>query len=166
MTMLENLTVIPDKPGILGDWTWLTGTGKRPLLLTAAGDAFVQDQGDGSVHFLNVSTAQIFQVAESAQAFDALLADPAFVEEYLCPHFVDHLRTLGKVLKRNQIYSYRVPLSLGGEVSADNVDVTNLEVHFSIAGQIARQIAGLPSGTPITGIRIAPPSPKPWWKFW
>jgi hypothetical protein len=168
--MLPYLTVdlndAERRTGLLDDWTWLLGPEKSPLLLTVSGDAFVLDVRDETVHFLNVSAGEVFQIAQTREAFKALLDDPAFVEEYLCLHFVEHLRARGMVLKRNEIYSYRLPLSLGGEVSADNIDMVDAEVHFSIAGQIARQIADLPEGAPITKLDLNMPKKKPWWKFW
>jgi hypothetical protein len=168
--MLDKLTVTLRDPerqaDILSDWTWLIGSAKRPLLLTAAGDAFVQDLGDGSVHYLNVNAGQVSRIAETTQAFEHLLHDAVFVDAYLCPHLVDDLRRRGMVLKQNEIYSYRIPLALGGKVGADNIDIANAEVHFSIAGQIARQIVDLPAGTPIRKIDVGMPRVKPWWKFW
>jgi len=168
--MLPDLTVDLKDPerstGLLDDWAWLLGPEKRPLLLTASGDAFVLDVRDETVHFLNVSAGKVFQIAQTREAFKTLLDDTAFVEEYLCPYFIEHLRARGMVLKRNEIYSYRLPLSLGGEVSADNIDMVDAEVHFSIAGQIARQIADLPEGTPIAKLDLKIPKKRSWWKFW
>ena len=80
--MLAHLSVeledLERRTGLLDDWTWLIGPEKRPLLLTAAGDAFVQDVRD----------------------------------------------------------------------------------------EIARQIADLPEGAPITKLDLKMPKKKPWWKFW
>lgn len=168
--MLEHLTVaLPSsasKDRILSDWTWLIGAQKQPFLLTAAGDAFVQDTSDGSIHFLDVGAGQLIRIADSAQAFEHLLGDRAFVDGYLCPDLVGLLRAKGMVLQPGQIYSYRVPPALGGERTLENIETSSVGVHFSIAGQISRQIAGLPVGTPITNIEIKLPGEKPWWKFW
>lgn len=168
--MLENLTVAlkdpESKTGILDDWTWLIGREKRLVLLTAAGDAFVRDFNDGAIHFLNVSAGELVRIAETIEAFHKLLMDAEFVDEYLCPDFVEHMRAHGMVLKRDEIYSYRHPLSLGGEVTLENIEIANVEVHLAIAGQIARQIADLPDGARITKLDIKLPRNKPWWKFW
>ena len=42
-------------------------------------------------------------------------------------------------------------------MALDNAGVADLEVHFSITGQLHRQIAELPEGTPIESIRIDEP---------
>jgi hypothetical protein len=70
---------------------------------------------------LDVSAGRLSRIAESAQAFEKMLTDPAFVEDYLCLQFVEHLGVQGMVLKQNQIYSYRVPLALGGEARRKTV---------------------------------------------
>lgn len=168
---LDQLVVTHNMPktgsDILDEWTWLIGKEKRPVLITARGDAFIQDLRDGTMHFLNVGAADVSPVAETAEAFDTLLADPAFVTAYLRTEQVDMLRRQGKVLSKNQVYSLRIPLSLGGDTTVDNIEATDVMLHFSIAGQIERQIADIPEGAPISGIKInGMRSTQPWWKFW
>ncbi len=51
-----------DRNTLLEDWQWLIGPSKLPILLTA-GDAFVQDADDGTVHFLDVGVGQMHPVA-------------------------------------------------------------------------------------------------------
>jgi hypothetical protein len=55
------------------------------------------------------------------------------------------------------VFSFRTPPALGGEVAVENVEPADLEVHLSTTGQIHRQIADLPEGTPIPQIRIDDP---------
>lgn len=175
--MLEPLSITTDllvvrlspeaKETVLGEWKWLVGEKTRPLLATACGDVFIENLLDGTIHFLNVSASELSLVAESRQAFEILLTEPSFVEAYLHPERVDMLRGKGLILKKDQIYSFSTPLSLGGQISADNIEITDVEVHFSIAGQIECQIADVPIGTPISGIKIKRmPRKKSWWKFW
>lgn len=152
---------------ILDEWTWLIGIEKRPLLVTACGDVFIEDLLERTIHFLNTSAPDLSIVTETRQRFELLLAEPSFVETYLHPDRVEMLRGKGLFLKKDQIYSFSTPLSLGGLISADNIDITNVEVHFSVAGQIECQIADIPVGMPVTGIKInRMPSKKRWWKFW
>lgn len=152
---------------ILDEWTWLVGLKKRLKLVTACGDIFFEDELKGTIHFLDVSTPEITPVAETKQAFELLLTERAFIQTYLHPDRVEMLRARGLFLKENQVYSFCTPLSLGGQISAENIDVTDVEIHFSIAGQIESQIADIPLGTPVTGIRFADaPHAKSWWKFW
>jgi hypothetical protein len=168
---LENLLIWPGdlscQANMLDEWTWLIGSQKRPFLFSAFGDAFVQDMHDGAIEFLDVSAAHLSRIAETAEAMEKLLCDPAFVETYLRPHIVEDLRSRDRLLKPNQIYSLRIPRSLGGDVTLENIEIIDVEVHFSITGQIERQIADFPEGTAISGFKFEGlRKAKPWWRFW
>lgn len=168
MTDLLVATISPKaKASILAEWSWLIGIEKRPILVTACGDVFIEDSLEGAIHFLDVSVPELSLVAETKQAFEMLLAEASFVETHLHPNRVKMLRAKGLLLKKDQVYSFCTPLSLGGQISAENIDITDVEVHFSVAGQIECQIANIPLGAPITAIKIERlPSTKSWWKFW
>ena len=166
----DSLFVDVAEPGpssqLLDDWAWLLGAGMRPLRFTACGDVFLHDTRDGATHFLDVNGARLFRVADSEQDFEEKLADPAFIGDYLAPEMVDALRRRGMLLGQHEIYSYRVPLALGGEASMENIDITDLAVHLSLTGQIACQLKDVPDGAPIGKLDIRLPSRKPWWRFW
>jgi hypothetical protein len=152
---------------ILDEWTWLVGNEMRPLLVTACGDVLIEDLLARTIQFLDTSAAELSVVAETRQRFEMLLAEPSFVETYMYPDRVEMLRGKGLCLKKDQVYSFAVPLSLGGQISAANIDITDVKAHFAVAGQIECQIAELPAGTPVTGIKInRMPSKERWWKFW
>ncbi|QSI76646.1 T6SS immunity protein Tdi1 domain-containing protein [Niveibacterium microcysteis] len=152
---------------VLEDWVWLIGNRKLPILLAAAGDAFVQDTEDGTIHMLDVAAGKSGLVAQSAKEFQSLLSDREFVGQYLCVQLVGDLRMKGLVLKPRQIYSFIKPPLLGGEYSLDNIEACDIEVHYSLNGQIARQVSALPPGTPISNITIVDkPKKKPRWRFW
>lgn len=155
-----------ERSELLENWTWLTGPGLHPLLFTACGDVFLRDVGDGAVHFLDVNGAQLSRIADTVQGFEEKLADPAFIDDYLGPRLVEALRRRGKLLAAQRVYSFRVPLALGGEVTVENVDVVDLAVHMSLTGQIAHQLKDVPDGAPVGKLEIRLPSSRPWWKFW
>ncbi len=145
-----------DRETLLEDWQWLIGPARLPILLTACGDAFVQDVSEGTVHFLDVGAGTIQQVAESGKEFQSLLSDRDFVMGFFRVQLVSELRVSGRVLKAGQIYSFKTPPFLGGEYAASNVEPTDIEVHFSLLGQIREQVTGLPEGTKIKGFTIKP----------
>ncbi|GAA3375492.1 hypothetical protein GCM10020367_43510 [Streptomyces sannanensis] len=60
----------------------------------------------------------------------------------------------------DQVVGYKVPLSLGGEDSVANMELTARRVYFELSTQIALQIRDLPEGTPISGVTVAPPEPE------
>ena len=167
---LDDLTVNfehLDRATLLEDWEWLIGKTKPPILISAFGDAFLQDAGDGTVHLLDVGANQIGFIAESVDEFKELLSDRNFVGKYFNVQVIGDLRLKGLVLKPRQIYSFITPAVLGGQYALDNIEIADIAVHFSIAGQIGRQVKDVPPGTPIKSIAIEEsPKLKRGWRFW
>ena len=154
---LDDLTVNfrhLDRANLLSDWRWLTGQAKLPIMLTAAGDAFLQDAGDGSVHFLDVTAGQLVLAADSLEAFNALLKDRAFVMDRFSVELIADLRQQGHTLSAGQIFSFKTPPVLGGTYALDNFEPTDIEVHFTVLGQIHEQVSKLPPGTAVKGVHI------------
>lgn len=143
-----------NQEAILSDWQWLIGTRKLPILLTASGDAFVQDVDDGSVHLLDTLDGKLQRVADSVDEFRPLLSDKQFVVTHFAVQMVGDLRSSGCALQRGQIYSFKHPPVLGGEIDADNIEASDIEVHFSVSGQIHRKVSGLQPGTSIEKVTI------------
>ena len=154
---LNDLTVgfshVP-RETLLEDWVWLIGSRKFPILITALGDAFVQDADDGSVHLLSAGPGTLSKVADNADTFRQRLTDKAFVVDNFVPDILVQLRNSGALLKSGQVYSFRVPPALGGEYVPANLQPPDLSVHFSLLGQIHRQARHLPEGTPMSGVRF------------
>ena len=144
-----------DRETVLHDWRWLIGSSKLPILLTAAGDAFVQDAEDGTVHFLGVSAGQLHPVAGSAEELRSLLANEDFVVSHFAVQMIGALMQAGKRLEADQIYSFEVPPVLGGQYALENVEVTDIAVHFSVAGQIHDKVRNLPPRTPINRFTVS-----------
>lgn len=146
---LQDLTVNIDhidRETLLEDWRWLIGASRLPILVTASGDAFVQDAADGSVHVLDTGAGTLTRVADSADAFRALLADRDFVADHLAVQMVGDLLQAGVRLAPGQVYSFRKPPVLGGAYELDNVEPTDMDVHFSLTGQIHEQTRTPPAG--------------------
>ena len=53
-----------------------------------------------------------------------------------------------------QCYSYKLPPILNGPIEPSNIEPADLPVHFSLLGQIHRQVKDLPEGTPIHEFKI------------
>ena len=62
----------------------------------------------------------------------------------------------GMNLKENQVYSYKRMPILNGDYSLENFEMTDISVHFSMTGQICRQVKDLPEGTRINKVVITP----------
>lgn len=148
---LKDLTVNfegVDSTRLLEDWKWLLPTGARPVLVTAMGDVFVQAES-GSVHFLDTYAGSVAKVSDDGDEFRALLRDVDFVTDHMYPDRFAELVDAGMVLQPGQCYDFKFPGVLGGEDAVENMEMTDLVVHFSIMGQIHEQVKDLPEGTPI-----------------
>jgi len=64
------------------------------------------------------------------------------------------LRLSGKRLKDGQLFSYKKLPIIGGDYSVDNFEPSDMEVHFSFAGQIHNQIKDLPDGMKIKDVKF------------
>jgi len=149
---------------ILEDWYWFIGKNKLPILLTASGDAFVQDKKNLAIHFLDVSGGDFYQVAETIEEFNSLLGSKEFVTKYFSVQMVGELLQLGRKLEKGKVFSFKILPMLGGKYELSNVEETNIPVHYSVSGQIYQQCHDLPDGAPIGNITLK--QPRKWWKFW
>jgi hypothetical protein len=151
-----NLTLpLPDDKldGLLEDWRWLVEGKYSPVLMTAFGDLFLRGE-TGAVYFLDVVSGEFTCVAKSVEEFEAELAKPETADQWLMAELVLLLREKGVNLHAGQCYGYKIPPVLGGQLSIENIEPTDLVVHHSISGQIHRQTKDLPPGTPISGFTV------------
>ena len=144
-----------DRETLLENWRWLIGETKQPILLSALGNAFVQDVVDGSIHMVDAGTGELLEAAESMEEFTAFLNDKDFVAKAFDVQAFGDLRMAGMVLQPGQIFSFKVPLALGGKFMLENIEITDISVHFSIAGQIFEKVSTLPEGAQITSVSIS-----------
>jgi hypothetical protein len=68
---------------------------------------------------------------------------------FLSP-LIEKLKESGKILRDNEVYSFKVMPMLGGEYSVENIEPVDISVHFAFAGQICEQIKDLPDGTKVS----------------
>lgn len=139
----------------LESWRWLVPNEVTFLALTAMGDLFLQEQ-DGSVWFMDTIEGKYYVVAESLEWWQAMLHDPAQVETWFLPQFLEQLRATGIVLKVGECFSATIPAILGGTFTPENWQPTSWRVHFWTLGQIHQQVKDLPQGTRITSIKYTP----------
>lgn len=139
---------------LLEDWEWLLGASRLPILVTALGDAFLQDEETGEITLLSAGPGEFQQICEDVDSFRSLLADQEFVTEYFVPGVVIQLRDAGVVLGEGQLYGFKTPPALGGEYVIENHEPTDIAVHFSILGQINGQVAAQPAGTPVGNVEV------------
>ena len=152
---------------LLSDWRWLVQPSFTPVLMTAFGDLFLRDEG-GRIHFLDLMSGEFKQVGASQEEFDRLCEDREQRRGWFIGFLLMELRKLRGELAAEQCYSCKTPLSLGGQLDADNFERIDLQIHYSVLGQLHRQTRHLPPGTKIDSIKIEAPhedtKPKKWWQ--
>ncbi|MBV8036335.1 T6SS immunity protein Tdi1 domain-containing protein [Roseateles sp.] len=145
---------VEQRESLLVEWHWLIGEHRLPILFAAIGNAFVQDLEDGSVHLLDAGEGRLTQVAQSADEFGELINDGGFVRAWFDVQAIAELKAAGRTLAPGQVWGFIQPPVLGGTFSTDNYEPTDMAVHFSIQGQIHRQVKDLPAGAPIGSVKL------------
>jgi hypothetical protein len=153
---MEALTISPeglDTEHLLGDWSWLLSDRYRLLGVTRMGDAFVET-GDGKVLFLDTLEGCLKEAANDARTFFELLKAGKLDRALFLPDMVALMEARGERLAPGQCYCYHLPPVLGGPLTLDNVRAAFASVHFSVTGQLHRQVKDLPPGTKITEFKL------------
>jgi hypothetical protein len=139
-----------EAPQLLEDWRWLIGTDNKPIVITTMGDAFVRNEKTGVVGFVDTLEGKLKPVANSLDAFyKRMNEDKEFVDEYFSTQLLQDARIRGLKVGVHQVYSFKRPPVLGGPQTVENLEATDLAVHFSVLGQIFRQVRDLPPGAKI-----------------
>ena len=153
---LDDLTVKNNQShssSLTEDWLWLVGKDKRPILISAIGDLFLEDESK-KIYWLDTGAGNLELIADNIQDFQEKLQNNELANEWLLINLVINLKESGKILDEGQIYTYKILPVLGGEYTVDNFEPTDIEVHFSVTGQLHRQIKDLPPGTKINNIKF------------
>ena len=137
-----------DLEDICSSWQWCLSDQKTILFVSCVGDMFLVGNDD-TVNWLDTSVGQIKKVADSLKQFEQLLNDDENIDNWFLTTLVEQLVDNGKTLKENEVYSFKKLPVLGGEYSIDNLEVTDISVHFGLTGSIAEQIKDLPDGTKV-----------------
>lgn len=138
----------------LESWNWLEGLAEMsPALTNAFGDVFLQAK-DGSFWFLDTVEGRLDRVWSDAVSLQADINTPAAQDEYLMVGLAQDAEAVGLMPGNDQVLSFKVPPVLGGELSTENLEISDFVVSVNVAGQIHDQVRSLPPGAPITGITI------------
>lgn len=159
MTVPAHLTIKTDGlpfDSLLFDWRWLVQLDCTPFLMTAFGDLFLCDEA-GRVHFLDLMLGDFKQVAASEEEFGRLCEDRELRRRWFIGFLIPEVRKQHGVLAARECYSCKTPLSLGGQLEPDNFVRADLQVHYSMLGQLHRQTRRLPPGARIDSIKIESP---------
>ena len=137
-----------DIDDILSCWHWIIGDMKEVHTISCLGDIFFIGKDNG-IYWLQCDCGELIKIADSSDEFQELLHEEENYDEWLLPQLVEELISEGKILQNNQVYSYKVMPIIGGEVSTENIEPTDISIHFAFCGQICEQVKDLPEGAKI-----------------
>ena len=129
------------------DWIWLVGEHATPVIVSSIGDMFLSNR-DG-IYWLNVGEGNYEKVANDIEDLKTKMNDNDLANEWFMFDLVNSIKESGLHLTNGKLFSYKKLPIIGGEYEPDNFELTDIEVHFSIAGQIHQQIKDLPDGAKI-----------------
>lgn len=135
---IKDITKI-DTDDICSDWQWLLEQKYWPIMVTCSGDMFLTNANKG-IYWLDSGMGELTWVASDISQFHIALEDLDNFDKWLLASTVLDLIESGEQLNDNQVYSYKLMPILNGDYSKENFDKTDISVHFSITGQICRQI--------------------------
>ena len=137
-----------DQKRLTESWSWLIGIDKKPILMSSIGDLFLTDN-NGFCYWLNVGEGVFEKIANSVDEFKLKLKDDEQIDEWFLIGLVEKLKENGLELTEKHLYGYKILPILGGEYEPENFELTDIEVHFELSGQIHKQIKDLPDGTKV-----------------
>jgi len=133
---------------LIVDWIWLIGNDKEPIIISSIGDMFLKDN-NGKIYWLNVGEGLLDFVSDNIDDFKSKLKENSQVDEWFMIELVQQIKESGLELVNGKLYGYKKLPAIGGDYIPENFELTDLEVHFSLAGQIHKQIKDLPDGTKV-----------------
>jgi len=124
-------------------WAWLLKEPFRPVLFSIIGDMFFA-RDDDSIWWLNTGSAEVTRVADNVDDFREQLATEK-ADDWFLPELVERLHAAGKLPEDGECYTYvTLPIFQDGRYEVDNLNPVPAWEHFSLTGEIHRQIAALP----------------------
>jgi hypothetical protein len=117
-------------------------------------DAGRVDGGQPQILLIEPGTGEALEIPLSFSSFhnEELLdyADAALAIEFFEAWSTANPAALP--LERDQCVGYKVPLFLGGQDILENLELADLDVYWSICGQLRRGAIGLPPGTSVNDV--------------
>jgi hypothetical protein len=146
----SDLTVTPDEASLRTlrqSWNWLLGEDWSPVLFSIWGDVFLRHENQ--VEWLNTGTGEITTVSEDEDAFREALATERG-DDWFMPGLATALREAGKWPGEGECFTYAIyPIFAEGRYEVANFAVVPAREHFSLSGDLHRQLAELPDGTQV-----------------
>lgn len=117
-------------------------------------DATRIEQGAMAVLMLEPSTGKALKIPANLASFheQGLIE---YADAALATGFYERWLSLGGAVPRpDQCIGYKKPLFLGGADTVENLELSDLDVYWTISAQLIRKTKGLPVGTRIGNVSI------------
>jgi hypothetical protein len=137
-----------DTERLLSEWRWLCPQALTVVGQNVFGDLFLRDEA-GKVHMLNVGSGEFTLVAESVAEFTASAKDPGIQEEWFGKSAATAAKERGLVPRIGECIGFSTPTVFAESDRLNSAYVVDLYEHTSFLGDIHRQLAALPDGTPV-----------------
>jgi T6SS immunity protein Tdi1, C-terminal len=115
------------------------------------------ERGEPFVAMVEPGTGEVLEIPATMQAFHDVelvdAADAALARSFFTAWAAAHPE--GLPLSHRQCVGYQTPLFLGGRDSLGNLEITDLAVYWSLAGQLMQAAHPLSPGTHIDGVDIS-----------
>jgi hypothetical protein len=138
---------------LLSAWRFLLPQSFNVWLVNRVGDVFAVFE-DESVHMLDVGRGTLERVADNCDHFVTRIDQDDHANTWMMVSLVDACRKAGVKIGPNQCYGFKIPPMLGGSYEVENMEPTDLSVHYSLLGEICEQTKDLPRGTKVKRIEI------------
>jgi len=145
--LIKDITNV-DIDDFLSCWQWRLIDIRGVVTISCLGDLFLLGQ-DNAVYWLQTDSGDLTKISDDLEQYQLYLTDNDKIDNWFLPLLIEKLISAGKTLKENEVYSYKKLPVIGGEYSIDNIEPTDMSVHFAFSGQICEQIKDLPDGTKV-----------------
>lgn len=136
--------------GLLAEWAWLLGRPLSPVCFSVFGDWFLRD-AEGRIHWLDSAFGELSLVAASEAEFRRKLETPELRDEWLMAGLADVAFERGLKPQEGECLGFKAPVTLGAELTVENLQKFSVGVHQTLHSQLHRQLRGKPAGYKVTG---------------
>ncbi len=129
----------------LESWSWLDLHGKTPRFASLFGNIFLEDE-QGTWWFLDTFEGELVPTWASRAELIAELETEEGQDQHLLGALAmaaSHRRGLS--LNDDEVYAYVPPPVITGSFDVDQIQVFKFSVAVNVAGQLHRQLRGLPA---------------------
>jgi hypothetical protein len=149
--LLDDLTINIsniNQSELVENWLWLIPGFNQILLISKMGDMFLS-ANNGNIYWLATDDGSLTKIANSKAEFEEMLTDEANIDNWFLPLLISELAAANKYLVKNEVYSFKKLPIIGGDYSVENLDPTDVNVHFTLTGVLYQQIKDLPDRTKV-----------------